>query len=210
MESDATAPLDVPSEPQPSTSTQDESLSNADVPVEPQALRDAPVTESLDAEAATTDNFEQSSPDRETPVEEPTSAEPSDVKVLPKAVSIDMPQLPEGSRSVLAKILNADLVANLGSILTNHSVTIFDCIKSAISNPDASSGVYAGDSECYSAFSGVFTPVLDFLHPYTRIDDSHPHGIPSDLPEWQSPDPESIHVVNVRVMASRNLNVRPF
>jgi arginine kinase len=47
---------------------------------------------------------------------------------------------------------------------TSFGTTIYDCVKSAVENPDSNCGLYAPDPEAYDVFSELFHPVIAEYH----------------------------------------------
>jgi len=65
--------------------------------------------------------------------------------------------------SLTQKYLPAELWKWL-SIRTSFGTNIYDCVRSALENPDSSVGLYAPDPEAYDTFKDLFYPVIAEYH----------------------------------------------
>jgi creatine kinase len=65
--------------------------------------------------------------------------------------------------SLTEKYLPKDLWTWL-QLKTSFGTTIYDCVQSALENPDSGCGLYAPDPECYDTFSDLFHPVIADYH----------------------------------------------
>lgn len=69
----------------------------------------------------------------------------------------------EKKPSLTEKYLPKDLWKWL-QLKTSFGTTIYDCVVSALENPDSGCGLYAPDPECYDVFSDLFHPVIAEYH----------------------------------------------
>ncbi|CAF0924764.1 unnamed protein product, partial [Didymodactylos carnosus] len=84
---------------------------------------------------------------------------------------------------------------------TQYGSTLYDCVKSALENPDSSIGLYAPDPECYDVFRCLFWPVIMDYHKVDvrTLTFKHNFGNPDDLPDLSSQLNEMIVSTRARV-----------
>lgn len=70
---------------------------------------------------------------------------------------------PSGKVSLTQKYLPKNLWEAL-SKSTKYGTNIYDCVKSAVENPDSNCGLYAPDPDAYDVFSELFYPVIGDYH----------------------------------------------
>lgn len=110
--------------------------------------------------------------------------------------------LPESSESLLKKHLTAELFDSLVLKSTSSAFTLENAIRSAILNPDSSIGIYAGDSESYSTFAPLLTPIIAEYHsiaPETHQMTNIGKVALTNL------DPQGKYIISSRVRVARNL-----
>ena len=102
--------------------------------------------------------------------------------------------------SLTEKYLPKDLWKWL-SIKTSFGTTIYDCIKSALENPDSNVGLYAPDPEAYDTFADLFHPVIADYHKVdvAKLKSVHDLGDASKLEDLPAEYAEQIVSTRVRV-----------
>lgn len=106
------------------------------------------------------------------------------------------------SKSLVKKHLSQECYSRLKFLVTDNGYTLGKAIKSGITNPDSSIGIYAGDAQSYELFSEVFSPIIEEYH---RFAEGQCH-----LPDFSSitlsnPDPENKYILSTRVRVARNI-----
>ena len=119
----------------------------------------------------------------------------------PAAATPIIPTLPEGSRSQLQHVLTPEVFGKLAHVRTRHGVTLEQCMQSALANPDADIGLYAGDAESYTAFADVFQPLIQRTHGFAA-DGVHPAPAEQAVPAVT----DAARVKSIRVSVSRNVD----
>lgn len=102
--------------------------------------------------------------------------------------------------SLCEKYLPKDLWTYL-QLKTSFGSTIYDCVRSALENPDSHCGLYAPDPECYDVFSDLFHPVIAEYHKVDvkTLKSVHDLGNASNLEELKPEYAEQIVSTRVRV-----------
>ena len=126
---------------------------------------------------------------------------PADVVTAPVDI---VPELPEGSKSQLKHVLTHELRIQLASVTTPHGVTLEQCMQSALANPDADIGVFAGDAESYALFDSVMRPVIARLHDAFAQSGTHPPRAAG----YQFPSLDDRRISSIRMTISRNIEVK--
>lgn len=119
----------------------------------------------------------------------------------------DPPRFPAGTTSLIKTYLTPDLFASLAGVKTGTGFTLEAAIRSGIENPDSSIGIYAGDSESYTCFSRVLTPIILDYHKIEPNQCHQEHMTPSTLADL---DPQGQYIRSTRIRVARNLKGFPF
>ncbi len=84
---------------------------------------------------------------------------------------------------------------------TSYGSTIYDCVVSALENPDSGCGLYAPDPECYDTFSDLFHPVIAEYHKVDvkTLKSVHDLGNAADLEDLKPEYADAIVSTRVRV-----------
>ncbi len=84
---------------------------------------------------------------------------------------------------------------------TSHGTTFFDCINSALENPNSNVGLYAPDCEAYDLFSELFHPVIAEYHKVdvATLKSVHDLGNAANLEDLSTQYAENIVSTRVRV-----------
>ena len=84
---------------------------------------------------------------------------------------------------------------------TSFGTTIYDCVKSAVENPDSNVGLYAPDPEVYDLFADLFYPVIGEYHKVdvASLKSVHDLGDAANLEDLSSEYAEQIVSTRVRV-----------
>ncbi len=84
---------------------------------------------------------------------------------------------------------------------TSHGTTFYDCINSALENPNSNVGLYAPDCEAYDLFHELFHPVIAEYHKVdvATLKSVHDLGDASNLEELSTQYAENIVSTRVRV-----------
>ena len=84
---------------------------------------------------------------------------------------------------------------------TSHGTTFFDCINSALENPNSNVGLYAPDCEAYDLFSELFHPVIAEYHKVdvATLKSVHDLGDAKNLEDLSTEYAENIVSTRVRV-----------
>lgn len=106
----------------------------------------------------------------------------------------------EKKTSLTEKYLPKDLWAWL-QLRTSFGSTIYDCVVSALENPDSGCGLYAPDPECYDTFSDLFHPIIAEYHKVDvkTLKSVHDLGDASQLEELKPEYQDAIVSTRVRV-----------
>jgi arginine kinase len=121
-----------------------------------------------------------------------------------------LPPFAEGTRALAAKVLTPELFATLHALSTSNGFTAADCVKSAVENPDAPIGVYAGDDQCYELFQSLFDPLIAHLHPEANLSADAVAPAPALDPAllaFEPLDPAGAHIISTRISIARNIAV---
>jgi arginine kinase len=107
---------------------------------------------------------------------------------------------PTNKASLTQKYLPASLWQEL-SKKTSFGTTIYDCVKSAVENPDSNCGLYAPDPEAYDVFSDLFHPVIGDYHKVdvANLVSKHDLGDANQLCELPAEMAERVQSTRVRV-----------
>jgi creatine kinase len=110
--------------------------------------------------------------------------------------------------SLTEKYLPKDVWRML-SMKTSFGTTIYDCIKSAVENPDSNCGLYAPDPEAYDTFSELFHPVIAEYHKVdvSTLKSVHDLGDASNLEDL--PEQYANAIVSTRVRVGRTVKGYP-
>jgi creatine kinase len=110
--------------------------------------------------------------------------------------------------SLTEKYLPKDVWRML-SLKTSFGTTIYDCIKSAVENPDSNCGLYAPDPEAYDTFSELFHPVIAEYHKVdvSTLKSVHDLGDASNLEDL--PEQYANAIVSTRVRVGRTVKGYP-
>jgi len=110
--------------------------------------------------------------------------------------------------SLVKKHLTPERYERLKALKTPSGFTLDDAIRSGITHPDSSVGIYAGDSESYPLFSDVFTPIIQEYHGLGQTPPRHIRKITAlALPPL---DPDAKFIRSVRIRVARSLAGIPF
>jgi len=84
---------------------------------------------------------------------------------------------------------------------TSHGTTFFDCINSALENPNSNVGLYAPDTEVYDLFGELFHPVIADYHKVDveTLKSVHDLGDANNLEDISTEYAENIVSTRVRV-----------
>mmetsp|Transcript_16749 Transcript_16749/g.38712 ORF Transcript_16749/g.38712 Transcript_16749/m.38712 type:complete len:956 (+) Transcript_16749:55-2922(+) len=120
-------------------------------------------------------------------------------------------------QSVAARVLRKTpaVWSTLRTKQTEHGVSLAACVKPAMDDPKmVSSGLVAGDAECYTTFDELFSPVIQELHHCGPESGKALQQQPVDVNAAKlsntQMDPSGSHVQRVRVEVRRNLTGRAF
>ena len=150
-----------------------QATSEQPIPAATEEPADAPLQDNIEQSSASVPVFEpdMAPTSSDTAVEQPVIAaaavepEPIDLAVTATPTPlVDPVEFPEGSKSRAKGILSPEIVALLSSRRTSSGVSLLDCIRSALANPDADLGVFSGDAQCYDTFAELFHPLIEQLH----------------------------------------------
>lgn len=110
--------------------------------------------------------------------------------------------------SLTEKYLPKDVCRWL-SIKTKYGTTVFDCVKSAVENPDSNVGLYAPDPDAYDTFSELFYPVIGEYHKVdvANLKSIHDLGDASQLEDL--PQDYQDRIVSTRVRVGRTVKGYP-
>jgi arginine kinase len=110
--------------------------------------------------------------------------------------------------SLTQKYTSPDLWSAL-SVRTSFGTTIYDCIKSALENPDSNVGLYAPDPEAYDTFASLFHPVIGEYHKVdvATLKSVHDLGDPEKLEDL--PQNYADQIVSTRVRVGRTVKGFP-
>ncbi|PIE61732.1 MAG: arginine kinase [Desulfobacterales bacterium] len=115
------------------------------------------------------------------------------------------------SNALVKKHLSRTLYDQLGKLKTATGFTIEKAVASGTANIDSSIGIYAGDSETYTLFDPVFTPIIMAYHGLSAppaISPAHKDGFdPINLPLL---DPENRFIRSTRIRVARCIANMPF
>jgi arginine kinase len=114
----------------------------------------------------------------------------------------------EKKPSLTEKYLPKDVWRML-SLKTSFGTTIYDCVKSAVENPDSGCGLYAPDPESYDTFSELFHPVIAEYHKVdvSTLKSVHDLGDASNLEDL--PEAYANAIVSTRVRVGRTVKGYP-
>ena len=118
------------------------------------------------------------------------------------------PTLPSDCTSMLCKHLSKTLFEALKDKKTSHGFTLHDAINSGLENIDSSIGVYAGDAESYDIFAGLFDPIIQEYHSFSK-EDKHKSNLNPDALDAPNPDPEGRYILSTRIRVGRNVKNMP-
>ena len=116
----------------------------------------------------------------------------------------EFPELPADCKSQLCKHLSKELFETLKDKETSNGFTLRQAINSGVENIDSGIGVYAGDEESYTTFSGLFDPIIEEYHGFSKEDKHKSNLDPADL-NAPNPDPDGDFIVSTRIRVGRNV-----
>lgn len=92
---------------------------------------------------------------------------------------------------------------------TSYGTNLYDCIRSAVENPDSNCGLYAPDPEAYDTFSELFYPVIGDYHKVdvSTLKSVHDLGDASKLEDL--PQNYQDQIVSTRVRVGRTVKGFP-
>ena len=92
---------------------------------------------------------------------------------------------------------------------TSYGTTVYDCVKSAVENPDSNCGLYAPDPEAYDVFAELFHPVIGDYHKVdvATLKSRHDLGDANQLTDL--PPEMAARVVSTRVRVGRTVKGYP-
>lgn len=114
------------------------------------------------------------------------------------------PEFPESCTSLLCKHLDKKLFEALKEKKTSNAFTLQQAIASGVQNIDSGIGVYAGDEESYTLFAGLFDPIIEEYHGFSK-DDRHKSDLDPDHLDAPDPDPDGEYIVSTRIRVGRNV-----
>ncbi|KAA0201631.1 hypothetical protein HAZT_HAZT005847 [Hyalella azteca] len=116
----------------------------------------------------------------------------------------------ENSQSLLKKHLTLEIFEKIKHRITNNGGTLLDVIKSGVTNPTSSVGVYAPDAESYTLFKDLFDPIIEEYHEVQGPKIQHPPQNFGSAYSLGNFDDFGQYVVSTRVRCARNLEGYPF
>ncbi len=119
-------------------------------------------------------------------------------------MSDKFPIFPKECKSMLCKHLTQEVYQGLKDKKTVSGFTLANAIQSGIDNVDSGIGVYAGDTESYEIFAGLFDPIIEDYHGF-KTTDSHQSNLNPDDLKAPNPDPENEYIVSTRIRVGRNV-----
>lgn len=108
--------------------------------------------------------------------------------------------------SILKTHLTDEIFEQLKNVNSDGGVTLYDCIKSGLENPDSVLGIYAANLQCYDQFSDIFDPVIETYHGFGK------ETVQPDLDWGESQSFEPFNdefVVSIRINCTRNMQEYP-
>ncbi|OQV23796.1 Creatine kinase B-type [Hypsibius exemplaris] len=113
----------------------------------------------------------------------------------------------KGHTNIMAQCLTPVIYAALRDRVTSAGVTLDRCIQVGVDNPGhpriRTVGLLAGDEESYSAFSGIFDPVIAERHGGYAKGDEHPTNLDHTQIKGGNLDPD--FVISCRIRTCRNI-----
>lgn len=116
----------------------------------------------------------------------------------------EFPAFPAECKSQLCKHLSKEVFEALKDKETSNGFTLQQAINSGVQNIDSGIGVYAGDAESYTLFAGLFDPIIEEYHGFTK-DDKHKSNLNPDDLNAPNPDPDGEFIVSTRIRVGRNV-----
>jgi arginine kinase len=88
---------------------------------------------------------------------------------------------------------------------TKYGTSLFDCVKSALENPDIIVGLYAPDPLCYDTFSEIFWPIIENYHKVNikSLKSNHDYGDLNEISEINAEYSDTI--ASIRIEVSRTI-----
>ncbi len=114
------------------------------------------------------------------------------------------PAFPAECKSQLCKHLSHEVFETLKDKETSNGFTLQQAINSGVKNIDSGIGVYAGDEESYMLFGGLFDPIIEEYHGFSK-DDKHKSNLNPDDLNAPNPDPDGKFIVSTRIRVGRNI-----
>jgi len=117
------------------------------------------------------------------------------------------PNFTDKHRSYMAKNLTKKIFNDLKDRKTENGVTLYDCIRAGTLSPHLTTGITAGDEECYETFKEIFHPIIMDWHKYDaakqeQVSDLNPDKIKLSDKVLAILDK---YVVSTRIRAARSL-----
>ncbi|MFH4978212.1 hypothetical protein AB6A40_004921 [Gnathostoma spinigerum] len=117
----------------------------------------------------------------------------------------------EDCHSLLKKALTEDILDELKYKKTKLGATLYDVIRSGISNLDASVGVYAPDAESYKTFGPLFDRIIEEYHGFPPSAKQPCVDLGEDkVSEFPPLDPDNKYILSTRIRCGRTLKGYPF
>ncbi|SFV59177.1 Putative ATP:guanido phosphotransferase YacI [hydrothermal vent metagenome] len=116
--------------------------------------------------------------------------------------------IPENCRSLMCKYLTPEIYTKLREKKTPNGFTLDMAIKSGLSNPDSSIGIYAGDKESYDIFAPIFNPIIKEYHGF-EPNEYHQSDLDATHLDISDPDPDGKHILSTRIRVGRNIKDMP-
>ena len=98
---------------------------------------------------------------------------------------------------------------NMLSKTTSFGTTVYDCVKSALENPNSNVGLYAPDPEVYDVFSEIFHPVIAEYHKVDLATLSSVHDLGDANNLRDLPQNYQDAIVSTRVRVGRTVKGYP-
>ena len=129
---------------------------------------------------------------------------------LPQAKPlIKFPTFPDTCNSYLKRFLTRDLWDRLNDKRTKLHGDFLTCIRAGIENPETTIGVYATDDEAYGLFEGLFVPIAEEMHNWSKAN-RHRSRLEIEGFSQENLDPKGKYIEAVRIRVSRNFEGFPF
>ena len=119
------------------------------------------------------------------------------------------PIFPNGTKSLLSKVLTRDVWDFLKNSQDAYGFPFRDAIFSGCKNVDSGIGVYAGSHDSYTKFAAMFDPVIEMYHGHGKsaIHAAEPAKYTLNCPPF--PADEAAMIRSTRIRVGRNLDGFP-